>query len=485
MSNQFSKDASGNTSTSAHSGKDNRSLDDLAWDGERYIPGMSTEIELEHMHRYVLARKLAVGRRVLDIACGEGYGSFALADVAATVIGVDISEDAVRHARSVYDGQALNIEFKVGSAADIPLPDASVDLVVSFETIEHHDQHEAMISEIRRVLKPGGTLVISSPNKHEYSDVTGYSNPWHVKELYLDQFEALLRVHFPNVDIYGQRVVTGSMLAPLEDKAIRLHTASASGGAEEPGVARPLYYVAVASDADLPLLDGSLYEATGGSVSDISKVADGRIECKLYWRAIADEYSEAHAMGLYVRSDGNEQLARFEIRKPGSAISVGALRLDLSDRPGVIEIQGIELLDPDAAVAWRWDRKPASMHNVNGSFFLSSALPPTLIVFNDDAWLELPVPDDTLARIGEGWTIAVRLSAQGNSQAIAELLAQSDAVFVELDGVLTELSRDWSEASALLKSAAMDSGSAGSPLPDAGRQHAAVQRARGRPPGEG
>ncbi|MFP3599617.1 class I SAM-dependent methyltransferase, partial [Chryseobacterium sp. SIMBA_029] len=126
---------------------DVQSEQDLAWDGERYIPGMSTEIELEHMHRYVVARKLAAGLRVLDIACGEGYGSYALSSLAASVIGVDISEEAIRHAQTQYLHRTSNLEFKVGSAADIPLANASVDLVVSFETIEHHDQHEAMIRE--------------------------------------------------------------------------------------------------------------------------------------------------------------------------------------------------------------------------------------------------------------------------------------------------------------------------------------------------
>jgi ubiquinone/menaquinone biosynthesis C-methylase UbiE len=166
--------------------------DDLTWDGERYIPGMSAHIEVEHMHRYLVAARLCQGARVLDIACGEGYGSFALSRTAASVIGVDISDEAVQHARAAYSDRADNLQFVAGSAAAIPLGDASVDMVVSFETIEHHDQHEAMVREIKRVLRPGGLLVISSPNKHEYSDVTGYSNPWHVKELYLDEFEALL-----------------------------------------------------------------------------------------------------------------------------------------------------------------------------------------------------------------------------------------------------------------------------------------------------
>ena len=76
------------------------------------------------------------------------------------------------------------------------MPDARVDFVVSFETIEHHDQHLQMMMEIRRVLRPDGVLIISSPDKHEYSDVPGFKNEFHVKELYLSEFVDLLSSHF-------------------------------------------------------------------------------------------------------------------------------------------------------------------------------------------------------------------------------------------------------------------------------------------------
>jgi cyclopropane fatty-acyl-phospholipid synthase-like methyltransferase len=118
-------------------------LTELPFDGERFIPGMDGALELEHVHRYALAKKLAAGKIVLDIASGEGYGSRMLAGVAARVIGVDISDDAIAHARQTY--RAPNLEFRTGSCAAIPLEDRSVDLVVSFETIEHHAQHEEIL----------------------------------------------------------------------------------------------------------------------------------------------------------------------------------------------------------------------------------------------------------------------------------------------------------------------------------------------------
>ena len=153
---------------------------ELPWTGERYLPEITGDIELEHLHRYAIARDLAYGKDVLDIACGEGYGSELLATVARKVTGVDISEETIAHAARKY--VRPNIAFAVGSCACIPLADASVDLVVSFETIEHHDRHLEMMQEIRRVLRPAGVLIISSPDKHEYSDVPDYKNEYHVKD---------------------------------------------------------------------------------------------------------------------------------------------------------------------------------------------------------------------------------------------------------------------------------------------------------------
>ena len=128
----------------------------------RALPaGDHGDIELEHLHRYAIARDLAYGKDVLDIACGEGYGSELLATVARKVTGVDISEEAIAHAARKY--VRPNIAFAVGSCACIPLAEANVDLVVSFETIEHHDRHLEMMQEIGRVLRPTGVLIISSP----------------------------------------------------------------------------------------------------------------------------------------------------------------------------------------------------------------------------------------------------------------------------------------------------------------------------------
>lgn len=231
----------------------------MPWTGERYVPEVGGQVGLEHLHRYIFACQFVSGKDVLDIACGEGYGSAMLARTAAKVIGVDISDEAIEHARKRYLDSRLT--FLTGSCAAIPLPDACIDVVVSFETIEHHAQHKEMISEIKRVLRPNGLLVISCPEKHEYSDIPGYRNPFHVKELYRHEFEALLGSAFANATYFGQRLAYGSAIFPqYQDASIETHSFKEPQTKGEPGLARPQYLLAVASQCPLPHTIASLCE---------------------------------------------------------------------------------------------------------------------------------------------------------------------------------------------------------------------------------
>src|SRR5688572_7250055 len=143
---------------------------ELEFTGERFVPGVPGEIVYEHVHRYAFARRLATGRRVLDAACGEGYGSALLAQVAVDVIGVDVDGATIAHARSTYP--ARNLTFTEASVTSIPVASGSIDLVVSFETIEHlkASDQPLMLAEFARVLAPEGVLLVSSPNRPEYSD---------------------------------------------------------------------------------------------------------------------------------------------------------------------------------------------------------------------------------------------------------------------------------------------------------------------------
>lgn len=174
--------------------------------GERFIPGdTEKELEIEHMQRYELLQDFVKGKRVLDAACGEGYGSLLLSGTAVSVQGIDISSESILNAQMKYGAE--NLRFVTGSIELLPFEDNSFDVVVSFETLEHVDEETQLrfLQEIRRVLTIDGTLIISTPNKKFYSDITKYSNPFHVKELYEDEFIHILSRFFENINIASQR----------------------------------------------------------------------------------------------------------------------------------------------------------------------------------------------------------------------------------------------------------------------------------------
>jgi ubiquinone/menaquinone biosynthesis C-methylase UbiE len=228
--------------------------------GERFIAGIRGDIELEHLHRYAVVSELVSGKDVLDIASGDGYGSNLLAESAKTVVGVDVSVATVERARETYRRE--NLRFEAGSCATIPLPDASVDVAVSFETIEHHDAHEEMLSELKRVLRPGGLLALSSPDKRTYSELRDYRNEFHVKELYLHELKDLVSRHFRHSRFFGQRIYAGSLLAPL-DAGEPSDFASYAGSFNEvirtPGIGDPHYFLVLASDEPPPSLDAGIF----------------------------------------------------------------------------------------------------------------------------------------------------------------------------------------------------------------------------------
>jgi SAM-dependent methyltransferase len=237
-------------------------MTELAWTGERCLPQLQGDIAFEHLHRYALAAELARGKTVLDIASGEGYGSNLLARVARQVIGVDAEAAAVEHACQAY--KRANLSFRLGKCSDIPVVSNSIDLVVSFETLEHHDQHEEMMIEVRRVLRPDGVLIISTPDKRTYSDLPQFSNPFHVKELYLSEFERLLSAYFNRCAVFGQRMCRGSLIAPLsqhDEMGFAAFRGNFGGAEGYPGLSQAIYLIGLAWSADKPLsLPLSLFE---------------------------------------------------------------------------------------------------------------------------------------------------------------------------------------------------------------------------------
>ena len=187
------------------------------WNGQEsgIFPGWKeAAIGYEHLHRYAYATRFVRNKRVLDLACGEGYGSYLLAKTAESVVGIDIDEHAIRHARNKYIKQSL--EFKVGSVTEVPIAGEHLfEVVVCFEALEHIEDHQKLLSEVKRLLTPDGIFIVSTPNKTVYTDEPQLNNPFHVHELYFDEFRELFETHFKKVKFLGQRIYCNSNIWPV------------------------------------------------------------------------------------------------------------------------------------------------------------------------------------------------------------------------------------------------------------------------------
>ena len=235
----------------------------LEFTGERFTPECVREIWYEHMHRYAFAQPLANGLKVLDAACGEGYGAALMAGVASEVLGLDVSEETVAHARQRYSSHS-NLRFDVADCTHLDhLPSASFDLITSFETLEHVEAQERMLDGFARLLKPDGMLLVSTPDKRNYSDIPGTVNEFHVRELYRDEFEAVLAERFSAFRLFGQKLLFQSALwdvtTPTDRHQWQAATLRNDGTLCHAPDYPPLYYIAACSQrperiANLPTM---------------------------------------------------------------------------------------------------------------------------------------------------------------------------------------------------------------------------------------
>ena len=167
---------------------------------ERLAHDPTSELWGEHRARYRFATQLFQpgGQRVLDVACGSGFGLEMLLAAGAQPIGIDYAADALTHINT--DARLVRAD-----AMCLPLHSASVDQVVSLETIEHVPDAAALVREIRRVLKPGGLLVLSTPNRTFGPPERHSANHFHIREFTATELRELLLQSFGSVQLYGQR----------------------------------------------------------------------------------------------------------------------------------------------------------------------------------------------------------------------------------------------------------------------------------------
>jgi SAM-dependent methyltransferase len=172
----------------------------LSLTGERTLPDVPEENYWFRRHlvvyEWIAAR--AHGRRVVDLACGEGYGSAVLAETAASVVGVDANPEAYEHARLKYQGVGFERNM-------IELWAGDVDCVVFLQTIEHVQDPDAVLEHIRELIGPKGVAYVSTPNVLTLAPkgAERSGNPWHVREYRAEDYRALCERHFGSVDLLG------------------------------------------------------------------------------------------------------------------------------------------------------------------------------------------------------------------------------------------------------------------------------------------
>ncbi len=291
--------------------------------GERLLPQNDTSLTyLEHIQRYNFASQFVKGKSVLDIACGEGYGSsLLLSSGAKQVFGIDNNQQSIRHATKKYP----RVKFLQDNAETVKkLHRRKFDIIVSFETIEHLNNPEKYLASMKMHLKQGGLLILSTPNAEIYAR----GNPFHIKEYYEEELNSLMKQFFKYATCLYQNTAGGPIL----------HTAQHSVALPKLSIdlARPTYFVILASDTSI--------KKRNDVVADFSDISN---EIQSYHATIREQQKAVSAMShqlAMVRKEMHEvytskkfkliesiaktkQLTVKAVKEPKKAINVAKLLL--------------------------------------------------------------------------------------------------------------------------------------------------------------
>ncbi len=217
---------------------------------ERYVPGTWSKLaEYEHLPRYLWARDVVAGHRVLDFGCGVGYGSALLAERAEQVTALDIDTKALNWARERHGRKNLKFEHNENLGASLPA--GAFEAITCFEMIEHVDGpvQVSLMEQFARLLAPQGFLLISTPNP----DVTQLygDNPYHKHELTRSGFAELLAKHFSHVLWFEQHIQPAIQISPEGQRAVST-IRPLQWHASDRAVEHPAVFIALCSHAPVP-----------------------------------------------------------------------------------------------------------------------------------------------------------------------------------------------------------------------------------------
>lgn len=158
----------------------------------------------EHLHRYQeVLKSLNGNEKILDIACGSGFGTHLLSgNSKGKVYGGDLSSEAINLCQKTWNKD--NLSYEIMDGTQLKFEDNYFDVVVSFETIEHTAMFNEMILELKRIVKPTGTIYLSTPNIKINSPLGIVTNPYHTQEWNTEEFDKILKKHFNSYQLFGQ-----------------------------------------------------------------------------------------------------------------------------------------------------------------------------------------------------------------------------------------------------------------------------------------